>query len=79
MEIFELKWQHIERLQAAAASTTVGGSDAPIQIFCRRLTDQTFSELATALEIILRCKTFAPGVFECDELGRWRRVVENQK
>lgn len=78
-ERFELKWSHTERFTAASAGTSVGGSDLPIQVFCARLSNQTFAELATALEIILQCRTFSPGVFERDENGRWRRAGKNPK
>lgn len=76
-ERFELKWGHTERF--IAAGTSVGGSDLPIQVFCARLSNQTFAELAVALEIILTCQTFSPGVFEKDESGRWQRAGDNPK
>ena len=75
-EHFELKWSHTERFTAASV---VGGSDLPIQVLCARLSSQTFAELAVALEIILQCQTFSPGVFEKNENGRWQRAGENPK
>lgn len=74
---FELTWEHVERFVSASVGTPVGGAEFPIQFFCARLSSQTFSELAIALEIILQCRTFSPGMFERDENGRWKRAGEN--
>jgi len=37
-------------------------------------------ETGTALQIILRCQTFEPGVYECDEYRtNWARVLPPQR
>lgn len=63
---FELTWAMIEELRRQA-------------IIASKNYYETLIEDHDALEIILQCQTFSPGVFERDENGRWRRAGENPK
>lgn len=73
-ERFELTWGMIESLCGSPARTD-GNSVSVYGVFL--LNGQTVQDMATALTIVLTCRTFAPGMFEKDENGRWQRAGEN--
>lgn len=75
-ERFELTWSMIESL----CSSCAWANNGLVAVSGIHLTNgQTVQEAAVALEIILVCRTFAPGVFEKNEDGRWQRAGANPK
>lgn len=75
-ERFELAWEMIETLSRADVSSK--GTLWAEVVGTWNLSNHR-NNMATALEIILQCRTFSPGVFERDENGRWRRAGKNPK
>lgn len=75
-ERFDLTWVMIESLCGSAARAD-GNSVSVYGVFL--LNGQTAQDMATALTIVLTCRTFAPGVFEKNENGRWQRAGANPK
>lgn len=71
---FELTWAMIERLRNSAVSE---GYHSLI-VYSNDTISNSLEQLATALEIILQCKTFGPGVFELRGY-RWQRAGELPK
>lgn len=79
VERFELAWRVIELFLSTKCQKNfsngiqvdLGKSYAGHQV--------NADYVATALEIILQCRTFSPGVFERKENGVWQRAGETQK
>lgn len=74
-ERFELTWGRIESLCSSGAEANNG----LVAVSGIHLTNgQTVQEAATALEIILTCRTFSPVIFERVN-GAWQRAGSKLK
>lgn len=77
-ERFELTWEMIEYFKSA--SVFVRASTFDVALTKEQPSSlQAVVDTAVALEIVLQCRTFSPGVFERKENGVWQRAGETQK
>lgn len=72
MKRFELTWKMIEGFKEVKVASHSAATR--VEVFYIGIPPKiSYSDMATALEIILQCQTFAPGVFEETNNG-WRRA-----
>ena len=77
-ERFELTWNTIRYL--SSDHVYVEEQDSALRVSSRHLAflDEMRNRAATALEIILQCRTFSPGLFERVN-GKWQRAGSESK
>lgn len=79
VERFELKWEMVEYLTSKNISVQAYGLSFIVGETHTTISNKIAEAAAVALEIILQCRTFSPGVFERKENGVWQRAGETQK
>lgn len=75
-ERFELTWEMVDFLTSKNISVQAYGLSFIVGDTHTTISSKSADGFAIALEIILQCRTFKPGVFE-KKNGRWQRAGES--